>query len=230
MSALFLIPAREGSKGIPGKNYKLLGKKPLIQYSLEVARSLTTDDNICVSSNDDIIIDLISGLGYKVPFKRPDFLSTDASTSYDVIIHAIDHYEKNACRYDQVILLQPTSPFRTTSQVQEAMALYSMDTDMVVSVKETRSNPYYVLMEEDSEGWLQKSKKGNFERRQDAPKVYELNGAIYIMNVNSLKKGTLSSFRHIRKYVMDEISSIDMDTPLDWALAETVMEKELISI
>lgn len=228
MSALFLIPARGGSKGIPGKNYKLLGNKPLIQYSLELARSLSTEENICVSTDDIAIINLMTSLGYKVPFQRPASLSTDVAGSYAVIMHALEHYEKNDRPFDQVVLLQPTSPFRTATQVKEAMDLFTQDIDMVVSVKTTKANPYYILMEENAEGWLEKSKQGIFERRQDAPAVYELNGAIYVINATSLKKGPFDSFRHVKKYLMDEITSVDLDTPLDWLFAETLLEKDLV--
>src|SRR5436189_4720425 len=129
MSALFVIPARAGSKGIPGKNYKLLADKPLIIYSLEVARSLTTDENICVSTDDENIVQLLSDLGYSIPFLRPATLSTDTTSSYDVIMHAISHYESNGHTFDQVVLLQPTSPFRRARQVKEAVELFTNDVD-----------------------------------------------------------------------------------------------------
>jgi N-acylneuraminate cytidylyltransferase len=107
------------------------------------------------------------------------------------------------------------------------MDLYEKSADMVVSVKETKANPYFVLMEENTEGFLEKSKKSEFTRRQDAPQVYELNGAIYVMNVASLKNGPISSFTKIRKYCMDEYSSHDIDTELDWILAETLLQNKV---
>ena len=96
---------------------------------------------------------------------------------------------------------------------------------MVVSVKKSDENPYYSLFEEDENGFLEKSKEGHFTRRQDCPKVYSYNGAIYIINADSLQSCTLSEFKKIRKYIMPSINSIDLDTPLDWDFAELVMQK-----
>src|SRR5690606_4404975 len=124
-----------------------------------------------------------------------------------------------------LVLLQPTSPFRTSKQIEEALELYTNDLDMVVSVKETNSNPYFVLKEENKNGFLENSKKGNFKTRQECPKVYELNGAIYIININSLKRMPISEFTKVKKYVMDETSSHDIDTMLDWQLAEQILRK-----
>jgi N-acylneuraminate cytidylyltransferase len=97
---------------------------------------------------------------------------------------------------------------------------------MVVSVKETKSNPYYQLFEGNKEGWLQKSKEGSFTSRQECPEVYELNGAIYIISVEVLKQKPLNQFTHIRKYLMDEYCSQDIDTPLDWIIAETIVKAQ----
>jgi CMP-N,N'-diacetyllegionaminic acid synthase len=226
-STLLLIPARAGSKGIPGKNIKLLGGKPLIQYTVETARAIATDDNICISTDDLSIVNVLKALGYNVPFVRPAHLASDLSGSYEVILHALEFYEKQGRTFEKLILLQPTSPFRTAKQVTEALALYTPSIEMVVSVKETRANPYYLLMEENADGWLEKVKSATFNRRQDVPVVYELNGAIYVINVEKLKRQPISSFRFIRKYVMDELCSLDIDTPIDWVLAEALLEKDV---
>ena len=217
---LYLIPARGGSKGIPHKNIKPLNGKPLILYSVEVARQLADDTNICVTTDDDAIIRVVEEAGLNVPFKRPADLATDTSGSYELILHALDFYEQKGVIYDVVVLFQPTSPFRTAQHVKEAMALYDDSLDMVVSVSESAANPYYSLFEENENGFLDKSKKGNFTRRQDCPKVYEYNGAIYVMNVKSLREKSLSEFVKIRKYEMSRELSIDLDTPLDWEFAE----------
>ena len=217
---LYLIPARGGSKGIPHKNIKPLNGKPLILYSVEVARQLADDTNICVTTDDDAIIRVVEEAGLNVPFKRPAELATDTSGSYELILHALDFYEQKGVIYDVVVLFQPTSPFRTAQHVKEAMALYDDSLDMVVSVSESAANPYYSLFEENENGFLDKSKKGNFTRRQDCPKVYEYNGAIYVMNVKSLREKSLSEFVKIRKYEMSRELSIDLDTPLDWEFAE----------
>lgn len=222
MSTLFLIPARAGSKGLPGKNYKNLAGKPLILYSLEVARQIVDDSAICVSTDDINVIDSLTSVGYSVPFIRPAELAMDNTGSREVILHAVNHYERNGRYIDRVILLQPTSPFRTAKHVKEAIDLYNENVDMVVSVKITKSNPYYVLMEENKEGFLYKSKEHGASRRQEAPIVYELNGSIYVINVESLRKSPMTEFKHVLKYVMDEQSSLDIDSPMDWLFAEAL--------
>ena len=227
-SILFLIPARAGSKGVPGKNYKELAGKPLIKYPLELARKFTADINICISTDDKHIEDIVKADGYELPFIRPPELSSDKAGAYEVMLHAIEHYSSIGRNYQLLVYLQPTSPFRTFTHVKESISKFQSGMDILVSVKETKANPYYLLMEEDENGWLQHSKKANFVRRQDTPTVYELNGAIYVINVESLKNGPINSFKKIGKYVMDEVHSIDIDSPLDWIIAETFLEKGVI--
>lgn len=224
MNILYLIPARGGSKGIPHKNSKDLNGKPLILYSLEVARSLTGDDDICVSTDDPQIISLLKSANYQVPFIRPAELATDTSSSYDVILHALYFYENQGKIYDAVVLLQPTSPLRTELHVKEALNLFDMHIDAVVSVCESPHNPYYNLYEESNDHYLLISKgNGTCKRRQDAPKVWLFNGAIYVFNVESLKKGYFDSFTRIKKYVMPSQFLIDLDTPLDWQILENMI-------
>lgn len=224
MKKLVIIPARGGSKGIPGKNIKPLNGKPLIYYTIDAARSITDDAHICVSTDDERIIRAVEDYGLPVPFKRPASLATDTSGTYEVLLHALNFYENKGERFDAVILLQATSPFRADKHIREALALYSDDIDMVVSVKETDSNPYYVCFEEDKDGMLQISKgDGHYTRRQDCPPVYEYNGAIYIINPKSLKEKPISKFTKRKKYVMDREHSLDLDTMLDWRIAEIVI-------
>jgi len=225
LKPLVIIPARGGSKGIPGKNIKLLGGIPLIQYTLEAAKALFPKEIICVSTDDLEIKKCVEKLGFKVPFLRPSELATDSSGTYEVLLHAIEFYENNGYYPDTLILLQPTSPFRNSKHIEQAINLYTSEIDMVVSVKETKANPYYNLFEEDSGGFLKKSKEATFNRRQDCPAVWQYNGAIYIINIKSLKDETISNFKKIRKYVMDEISSHDVDTLLDWKLSEILINE-----
>lgn len=225
---LFVIPARGGSKGIPKKNIKLLDGKPLIVYALEVARKFTSDENICISTDDEEIISVVESSGYVVPFRRPPILASDTAGTYEVLIHAIEFYETKGLSFDTLVLLQPTSPFRNYRHIQEAMELYSTSLDMVVSVKESHANPYLTIVEEDEEGLLQKSKPSNFTRRQDAPKVYEYNGAVYVINVQSLKNSPINKFTKVKKYVMDELHSIDLDTPMDWAYCEFLIQNKYV--
>lgn len=221
MKILYVIPARGGSKGIPRKNIKLLAGKPLIYYSIDIARSLTSDDNICVSSDDEEIIKTVEAYGLKVPFKRPDELATDTATTHDVLIHAINFYENQGQQYDIVILLQPTSPFRKKEQVEEATSLLNDKLDMIVSVK--KSLAATVLCEENSQGFIELYFNKNASRRQEMEKFYEYNGAIYVINIQSLKLLSLSKLQKKVKYIMDEFTSLDIDTPFDWEIAEKLI-------
>ena len=134
MNSLVIIPARGGSKGIPHKNIKLLAGKPLIEYTIDVARAIVPDENICVSTDDQKIIKVVENYGLKVPFVRPEELATDKAGTYEVLLHALKFYEDQGKHFDNVILLQNTSPFRNAEHVREALKLYSPEIDMVVSV------------------------------------------------------------------------------------------------
>lgn len=225
MKTLYVIPARGGSKGIPHKNIKPLAGKPLIGYSIDVARQLAADDDICLTTDDPDIAATAESMGLNVPFLRPASLATDTCGTYEVLIHALDFYRDRGIDYDTLVLLQPTSPMRTADDVRAALALYSPDIDMVVTVKEAASNPYYNCYETDNDGFLHISKgDGGYTRRQDAPKVWEYNGAVYVINVESLRRMPLSAFTRRRMSVMPSERSVDLDTPVDWLIAEKLIE------
>lgn len=227
MRILYLIPARKGSKGLPGKNTKLLGDKPLIEYSIDFAlNNVKKDDALCISTNDETVIAIAESKGITIPFIRPEELANDSASSHDVIIHAINQYEKLNQTFDAVLLLQPTSPFRIQDDFTNLIKEYSVDTDMVVSVKLAKENPYFTLFEENSEGFLDKSKTGNFERRQDCPEVYAFNGSMYLINKASIKKSKIADFKNIKKIIMPEERSVDIDTLADWTLAEFYLKNE----
>ena len=229
MNILVVIPARGGSKGIPYKNIKPLNGKPLICYSIDVARQFTSDENICVTTDDDKIIEVVENYGLKVPFKRPDYLATDACGSNEVIQHAYKFYAAKGILYDAVLLLQPTSPFRKVEFLKEAVTLYDDTIDMVTSVKSAPCNPYYDGFEDNEEGLLSISKgDGTIERRQDAPKVWQLNGSVYVINPKSLMEKGLAHFTRIRKYPMSEYYSVDIDNPFDWKVAELIISENIL--
>lgn len=229
MEVLVVIPARGGSKGIPYKNIKPLAGKPLICYSIDVARQFTSDENICVTTDDNKIIEVVENYGLKVPFKRPDYLATDTCGSNEVIQHAWKFFADKGKHYDAILLLQPTSPFRKVEFLKEAVALYDDNIDMVTSVKPAACNPYYDGFEEQSDGLLYVSKgDGALARRQDAPCVWQQNGSLYVINPQSLIEKGLGGFTRIRKYAMSELYSVDIDNPFDWKIAELVLEEKLL--
>ena len=225
MRTLVVIPARSGSKGLPDKNIKVLNGKPLIHYSIEVAQQIFNNEDICVSTDSDKYIKVAENTGLRIPFVRPETLSTDNATTQDVLLHCLDFYEQKGVFYDYILLLQPTSPFREKNHLKDILMVNNEECDMIVSVKEADSNPYYVSLEENEEGYLKKLMKGTFTRRQDCPKVYEYNGSMYLISVKSLKNTLISNFKKIRKYEMHSKYSIDIDNQLDFDFAEFLMNK-----
>src|SRR5690606_30039190 len=144
METLIVIPARGGSKGVPGKNIKKLSGKPLIYYTIEAAREIFDDRNILVSTDDEEIKKCVEAIGLNVPFLRPEKLATDDVGTYEVLLHSLNFVESKGYFPETLVLLQPTSPFRTSQHIREALALYdNSKLEMVVSVKETKANPYY---------------------------------------------------------------------------------------
>ena len=228
MKILVLITARGGSKRVPGKNIRRLGDKPLVVWSIDAAKGISNICDIIVSTDDVAIAKVCSEAGAFVPWIRPKELSSDTSSSVDVALHALDWYEAHNGKVDGLLLLQPTSPFRTSKHILEAISLYeSSDCEMVVSVKKTKSNPYFNLFEEKESGNLELSKKGNFTSRQSAPITYEYNGAIYIFSKETIQTKQFSEFERIKKYEMSAIDSVDLDEPLDWKLAELIFNEKI---
>jgi CMP-N,N'-diacetyllegionaminic acid synthase len=229
MRILFLIPARGGSKGIPNKNIINLLSKPLIGYTIEECLHISKFYNceICVSTDSNDIKKVAENFGLKVPFVRPEHLSNDTASSESVILHALDWYQSNGINFDFVVLLQPTSPLRKYNHILDAINLYlenqKNNIDMMVSVKISKANPYFNLFEENNNGMLTKSIKSSYTRRQDCPITYEYNGAIYVININSLREKGILNFDKIKKYVMDEISSLDIDEPNDLIFCENLI-------
>lgn len=222
MKTLFLIPARSGSKGLPGKNTKILGNKPLIVHTIDFALQNIDikNDILCISTDDDDVIKIAFDLGINLPFKRPSELATDEATTYDVIMHALNYYESQNTFFDNVLLLQPTSPFRLQEDFINLISAYDNNCDMVVSVKKSKENPYFTLFEENELGFLNKSKKGNFQRRQDCPDVFAYNGSMYLIKTDSLKNSIITNFKKIKKVLMPDERSVDIDTMADWILTE----------
>ena len=219
---LFVITARGGSKGLPGKNIKDLCGKPLIAYSIDVARAFTDDENICVSTDSEEIKQVVEQYGLKVPFLRPDYLATDTATSNDVLVHAVNFFKEQGREYKKLVLLQPTSPLRTSEDVAGAMELYRDDIDMVVSVM--KSHAPAVLCNEDEDGYVQLIYNKKANGRQLQTEMYEFNGAIYVMSVDSLLEKGLGGFTKRVKYIMPKEHSFDIDDIYDFLQVEAILK------
>ena len=219
---LFVITARGGSKGLPGKNIKDLCGKPLIAYSIDVARAFTDDENICVSTDSEEIKQVVEKYGLKVPFLRPDYLATDTATSNDVLVHAVNFFKEQGREYKKLCLLQPTSPLRAVEDVEGAMSLYRDDIDMVVSVM--KSHAPAVLCGEDENGFVQLVYNKKATGRQQLNEMYEFNGAVYIINAEALLEKGLGNFTKRVKYIMPKEHSFDIDDIYDFLQIESIMK------
>lgn len=228
MRTLTIIAARRDSKGIPGKNWKMLGGKPLIAWSIEAALEVSAPADICITTNSQEIIDLATNTyGLNVPFVRPEELSTDTSTSRSAILHAIDHYRQQGIEYDTLIQLQPTSPFRKKEHITGCLEVYAKHKpDMVLTAYMPNLNPYYNLYSEDQNGFIHRAIPSPYTRRQDCPPVYALNGSVYVMHIPTLFTKEVHEFESVMKFVVDPIYGVDLDTPEDWDLAEYLIEKK----
>lgn len=221
---LALITARSGSKGIPDKNIRPLAGIPLLAHSIRHAREAGFPRcDIVLSTDSEAYAAIGREYGADVPFIRPDDLASDTAGSREVMLHAVDTLARMGRHYDTICLLQPTSPLRSPEDIREAIELYrSRRPDMVVGVTRSGANPYYNLFEADPEGYLRISKgDGGITRRQDAPPVYEFNGAVYIISVAALRKAPISQFPHTLPLVMPPERSLDLDSESDWLRAST---------
>ena len=222
-----IIPARKGSKGVPGKNAKILGKHPLVAHTILAAKEVIPPGHIFVSTDCQNIQRIAKEYGAEPAELRPDRISQDETPMHSVILHALDYFEKHAWLQpdDLVVLLQPTSPFRSGSHITEAIELFNDQCESVISVLEPHCNPYFNLLEENNSGWLEKSKQSDAGRRQDAPQVFQINGAIYVSTAKTLRSSPFNKMNRVVKYIMSEEDSIDIDTSLDWTIAEIVHER-----
>lgn len=237
MKPLFIIPARGGSKGIPHKNIRPLGGRPLIAHSiavaLDVARRMGLDrSNVLVSTDSPQIAAVAAEAGAPTSYLRPAELATDTAGSREVMLHAADWARSHGVDFDCILLLQPTSPFRTAADVEGVLALYeARRPDMAVSVKPASANPYYNCFETGADGSLHVSKgDGRLTRRQDAPQAWEFNGAVYAINPESLRAMPMGDFPVRIPYEMPAERSVDLDTPLDWTIAEALLAAGVVSL
>jgi N-acylneuraminate cytidylyltransferase/CMP-N,N'-diacetyllegionaminic acid synthase len=230
---LGLITARGGSKGIPGKNITLLGDKPLIAWTIESALNASVIDKLVVSTDSKQIADVSKDWGAEVPFVRPLELSGDNSPHIDVLIHAVMWLRENADYFpDYVMLLQPTSPFRTTDDIEKSARLaFESDADCIISVQESLSHPYTMTQITDNNmfsGFLMSAhQRDEYQNRQTRPQFYSLNGAIYLIKVDVLLETNTIYPDFTMTYMMPEERSLDIDTAWDLNIANLVMEQLL---
>ena len=226
MRILGLIPARGGSKGVPKKNIKLLGKKPLIEYTINDAKNSKLITEIVVSTDNQEIAIEAEIAGCKPPFIRPAEFAQDTSTSLEVVQHAIDFFESQNVFFDAVCLLQPTNPFREQGFIDKAIEKFiASKSDSLVSVLPLphEFNPHWAF-EENENGLLKiaTGEKNIITRRQELPRAFYRDGAIYITKTEVIKNGSLygESIAYIEN---NPQFYVNIDTTEDWEKAEKLL-------
>ncbi len=223
---LAVIPARGGSKRLPNKNILPLNGKPLVAWSIESAKNSKYIDKIILSSDNKEVLTI--GKNYDINnLERPDYLATDTAKTEDVVLY---HLEKLKNKPSFIILLQPTSPLRTSLHIDEAIELLNeKKADAVISVceidhpiewcntlPENKSLENFILPENLN------------KRSQDFPKRYRINGAIYIINTDKfLEEKTFFIKKNIYAYIMDKIYSVDIDEKVDFIIAQSIAKEIL---
>jgi CMP-N,N'-diacetyllegionaminic acid synthase len=225
MKILALIPARGGSKRLPGKNINLLGGKPLISWTIEVAKQVPDVVDILVSTDDLEIATISVKAGAFVPWLRPPDLATDTASSVDVAIHAIDWYEVNIGQVDGLLLLQPTSPFRTAASVQKGIDIFAKNSlASVVGVSPAAVHPLWCLKYSGDRLIPFFEENGFNNRSQDMPEAFVVNGGFYLISPNILRSKKSFFVDEIIPLFIDSLTeSIDIDTVQDWDYAESTL-------
>jgi CMP-N,N'-diacetyllegionaminic acid synthase len=227
LSVLGVIPARGGSKRVPRKNIKVLGGRPLVAWSIEAAKNSKSLDYFLVSTNDEEIAKISKGLGAHVPFKRPAKISEDVDTVY-VAIHAIEKYEKKKQQtVSHVVILQPTSPFRTANDIDECVRIAkTTGVDSVVSFRKTAESPYWMFtMKEYGHEMVPfetMELSGDNLVSQNLPPVYYPNGAIYVVRRDVIMEERIFGDK-IFGYIMPSERSIDLEEEYDFIIAEAMI-------
>lgn len=222
-TVLAVIPARGGSKGVPRKNIRDLGGKPLIAWTIEAARGSRYIDRLVLSSEDAEIIKVAREWGCDVPFVRPDELAQDDTPGIEPVMHALSCLPG----YDYVVLLQPTSPLRTHKDIDSCIeACVSSAADACVSVTEPDKSPYWMYTVDTRGKMSPLIKTGeSILRRQDLPKAYALNGAVYVAATAPLAGSRSFLTENTVAYTMPKLSSIDIDTEADLFIAEALLTR-----
>lgn len=226
MKILGIIPARGGSKGIPGKNIKLLGGKPLLAYTAESAKASKLLDRVILHTDDPDIIAKGKNCELEIPFIRPEFLAGDTTTSLEVVEHALKFFKDEGEDYDAVCLLQPTTPFRKAGLIDEAIEKFiDGNFDSLISVRQVPSefNPHWIFEEKNGRLRLATGESEIIPRRQELPKAYHRDGAIYITKTSVILEQNSLYGKNIGFIDTTGSLYVNIDTPEDWEKAEKML-------
>lgn len=217
---LGVIPARGGSKGIPRKNIKLIAGRPLIAWTIEAALMTISLDRVIVSTEDEEIAAVARLYGADVPFTRPAELAQDTSPGIDPVLHALDELSG----FDAVVVLQPTSPLRSSEDIAGCIARAGQyGASSAVSVTEQHNHPFWMYSMGHAGTLEPVMERPAVLRRQDLPRVYSLNGAVYYAKTEWLRRERALVGAATVGYVMPPERSVDLDTPMEWELADLLL-------
>jgi len=228
-----VIPARVRSKGIPGKNMQIIGEKPMIQFTMETALASSQLGSTIVSTDDNEVIKLAVEKGLNAPFTRPDHLSTDSAHLADVLIHALDWYKFHNNQYPKnIVLLQPTSPFRTANDVDQAVKIFrgSRKTNLI-SACELMQHPNDCLIQNDDGSYKRVEiglKSTSHSGRQTFCNAIFIDGAIYISSVAEFLETCDLIGEDPEVMMLPQSHSIDIDTPFDLELARSMFKAGML--
>jgi N-acylneuraminate cytidylyltransferase/CMP-N,N'-diacetyllegionaminic acid synthase len=223
-----VIPARKGSKGLKGKNIKELCGKPLIAWSIEAALSSKYLDEVVVSTDDKATIDIANKYGASAPFLRPEYLSSDVATTFDVLKHTINFYKNELNKeFDYIVLLEPTSPLRDFSDIDNAVErlIYS-DASSIVGISKTEDQNPVFLVNKDKDDFISGyvSKDMPSLRRQDVKDIYFFDGSIYISELKSLLDRETFYHNNTIGFEMPKYKSLEVDDIYDFIMVEAIMK------
>lgn len=224
MKILALITARGGSKRLPGKNIRILGDKPLIVWSIDVVKDIPEVCDILVSTDDTVIAAISKEAGAYVPWLRPAELATDMARSVDVALHALAWYESEKGAVDGILLLQPTSPFRTQATVQRGIELFSKHGHQpVLGVSPTHAHPMWTLKMEGDYLVPFMREHGLETRSQDLPPAFVVNGNFYLISPTELRLcHSFVGAKTIPLLIESPQEAVDIDTEWDWKMSESI--------
>ena len=224
MRILAVIPARGGSKRVPGKNMRKLGNKPLINWTIDSAFNTPELSAIMVSTDDPQIAEIAQSAGATVPWLRPIKLATDESKSVDVAIHALDWYETENGKVDGILLLQPTSPFRSQASIQKGIELFiKHNYQTVIGVTPTHAHPMWTFKQKGNYLVPYIDGLGFKTRSQDLPLAYLVSGSFYLISPKELRiQNSFVTPKIIPLLIESPQEALDIDTEWDFKLAEFI--------
>lgn len=229
MTFVGLICARGGSKGLPGKNLRLLKNIPLIGWSINSAKKINRISKVIVSTDSMEIAEVARDFGAEVPFIRPKELSEDDSPEWLVWQHAIEQLKTNGCNPDAIVSLPPTAPLRASKDIENCLDEYEKgEVDTVITMSDAHRNPYFNMVKNNKNGYssLALTSEKIIERRQDAPAMFDMTTVCYVANSFFVLNNRGIFHGRVRGVLVPRERAVDIDTVLDYQMAEFLLNNK----